>query len=140
MFDANLLARTLHGHLGLLAAAALLHPAIALRPAGLRPGTRWSVVLATTTLTATYAAGWVLYPGYRSDHRRILLHEAFPLAMAFETKEHLAFHALCLAWTGCALVLLTNEARSRHIARLAFGAAAVLTVGVGALGSVVGAS
>ncbi|MDP2305130.1 MAG: hypothetical protein Q8P18_03805 [Pseudomonadota bacterium] len=145
MIDLVTLARTLHGHLGLLAAIALLHPAITLRPArmaqaGLRPGTRWSVALATALVTATVSAGWGLYPGYRAVDKPRLLRGAFEVALLFETKEHLAFYAMVLAWGGCALVFGPAPASSpaaRRIARLFFGASAALAVTVGVLGSVV---
>ena len=141
MIDPVTLARTWHGHLGLLAAIALLHPAITLRgSARLRPGTRWSVAGATALLTATTALGWWLYPGYRAADKPVLLREAFPLAMLFETKEHLAFYALALGWAGCGLALATTETRARRLARFAFGAAALLTVTVGVLGTVVGSA
>ncbi len=147
MIDPVALARTLHGHLGLLAAIALLHPAITLGPGrALRPGTRWSVGLATALVTATVLGGWWLYPGYRAADKPRLLQEAFGVAMLFETKEHLAFYALVLAWGGCALVFGTGSpARpmspaSRRTARLCFGASAGLAVTVGVLGSIVGSA
>lgn len=140
LIDLVAFARTLHGHLGLLAAIALLHPAITLTPARtpggkLRPGTRWSVALAATLVTGTFAAGWVLYPGYRQVDKPRLLQGAFPIAQLFESKEHLAFYAVVLAWGGCALVFAAPSARAA--ARVCFGAAAVLTLLVGVLGSVV---
>lgn len=146
MIDLVAFARTLHGHLGLLAAIALVHPAITLRPprsaaAGLRPGTRWSVALATALVTMTTLGGWVLYPGYRAVDKPRLLQGAFEVAMLFETKEHLAFYALVLAWGGCALVFGPARAvGARRIARLCFGAAAGLAVTVGILGSMVASS
>lgn len=133
----------------MLAAIALLHPAIALRPprtahSGLRAGTRWSVALATGLLTATVLGGWWLYPGYRAADKPRLLRDAFEVALLFETKEHLAFYALVLAWGGCALVLANERGpvspASRRIARLLFGASAALAVTVGVLGSIVGSA
>lgn len=138
MIDLVALARTLHGHCGLLAAVALLHPAITLRgTARLRPGTRWSVVLATALVTLTAAGGWLLYPGYRAGHKQELLRDAFPIAQLFESKEHLAYYAVVLAWTGCVLVWAAPEGGARRLARFAFGASAGLTLVVGVLGSVV---
>ncbi|MES2644864.1 MAG: hypothetical protein V4850_35585 [Myxococcota bacterium] len=143
MIDLVTLARTLHGHLGLLAAIALVHPAITLRPprsaaASLRPGTRWSVALATALVTITTLGGWWLYPGYRVVDKPRLLQGAFEVAMLFETKEHLAFYALVLAWGGCALVF--GPPGGRRVARLCFGASAALAVTVGILGSMVASS
>ncbi|MDP2317664.1 MAG: hypothetical protein Q8P41_32560 [Pseudomonadota bacterium] len=155
MIDLVALARTWHGHVGVLAAIALLHPAITLRPASargaaggsgaavgarLRAGTRWSVALATALVTLTTFAGWWLYPGYRATEKPRLLQEAFPVALLFETKEHLAFYALVLAWAGCALVFGPAGAASRRIARLCFGASAGLVIVVGVLGTVVGSA
>ncbi len=141
MIDLVNLARTFHGHLGLLAAVALLHPAITLRGAArLRPGTRWSVAGATALVTVTGAMGWWLYPGYRAQDKPRLLQEAFPVALAFETKEHLAFYAVVLAWAACGLALGTEGAGPRRAARVAYGVAAALTVAVGVLGSIVGSA
>jgi hypothetical protein len=138
VIDLVALARTLHGHLGLLAAVALLHPAVALRPQGpVRRGTRWSVILATTLLTATVVAGWVLYPGYRRVERPPLFQLAPQVAYLFESKEHLAFFALVLAWAGCALVFVPAEPAARRLARFSFGAAAAISLVVGVLGSIV---
>lgn len=138
MIDPVQLARTLHGHLGLLAAVALLHPALLLPDAApLRRGTRWSTALATALLTATVAAGFGLYPGYRAHDKPLLLIEAFPVAQLFETKEHLAFYALALGWSGCALAFHGHDARARRLARRCFGLAAALAFTVGLLGSVV---
>lgn len=141
MIDPVTLARTWHGHIGLLAAIALLHPAITLRGAArLRPGTRWSVAGATALVTLTTGLGWWLYPGYRSVDKPRLLQDAFAVAQLFETKEHLAFHALALAWAGCGLTLATEGARARRVARVCFAASAGLALLVGALGTIVGSA
>jgi hypothetical protein len=139
MFDPVALARTLHGHAGLLAAVALLHPAITLKPTPLRPGTRWSVALATALLTGTVVAGWALYPEYRRADKPLLLQHQFAVAQLFETKEHLAFFALILGWTGCALVFAA-EGEARRLARMCFGLAAGLVLVIGVLGSLVGSA
>jgi hypothetical protein len=129
------LARTLHGHAGLLAAVALLHPALTLRDdAAMRRGTRWSVALATGLLTVTTLAGWALYAGYRRLDKPVLLRDAPGLALAFETKEHLAYYALALAWAGLGLVWWARRGR---VARLCFAMSSALTLTVGILGSVV---
>jgi len=137
MIDPVALLRTLHGHAGLLAAVALLHPALTLKGPARSKGTRWSLGLSTGLATATVIGGWLLYPGYRDGVKPRLLHEAFPLAMAFETKEHLATFALVLAWTGCGLALGTGDRDAHRPARICYGAASALAFTVGILGSVV---
>jgi hypothetical protein len=138
VFDPVTFARTLHGHCGLLAAIALFHPALTLHgDAPLRRSTRIGVVLATTLLSLTVVGGWLLYPGYREGDKRRLLTDAPVVARLFETKEHLAWYALVLAWAGLLLVLAGT---GRPAARTCFGIAAGLAFLVGMLGSAVGAS
>lgn len=133
------LARTLHGHIGLLAAMSLVHPAVSLRDDGaMRKGTRWSVILATALTTLTIAAGVWLYPTYRSEDKPVLMRGAFEIARLFETKEHLALFVGVLAWAGCALALGVKDPRAGRAARTCFRAAAVLAFVVGGIGSVVG--
>ncbi|MFZ5475482.1 MAG: hypothetical protein ACOZNI_01800 [Myxococcota bacterium] len=136
MIDPVELCRTLHGHVGLLAAVALAHPALTLRDTpGLRRGTRWSVALATALVTVTVVAGWALYGGYRRHDKPAILQEAPAVAALFETKEHLAWYALALSWAGLGLVFWARRPRP---ARLCFAMAAALALAVGILGSVVG--
>lgn len=91
----------LHGHLGWLALALLLHPVITLkRRKGLPVWTRRSAVLAATFLFVPFAMGWAIYPGYRRFIKLDLLRQHPQVAMAFETKEHLAAMALCFAIGG----------------------------------------
>ena len=137
MVDLVTLARTLHGHVGLLAAIALLHPALTLRPGPLRPGTKWSVVLAAALTTGSVGAGFALYGRYRLLDKPLLLEHATRAAGLFETKEHLAFYTWVLAGAGCALVFAASDPASRRLARFAFGAAAALALTVGAIGSFV---
>jgi hypothetical protein len=138
--DLVALARILHGHCGLLASIALFHPAWTLSGAApLRRSTRISVVLATALISVTEVWGWCLYPGYRDGTKRRLLIRAFEMAQLFETKEHLAWFALALAWTG-AVVALRGPVGLRRTARLCFALAAGLALTVGLLGSVVAAS
>lgn len=91
----------LHGHLGLLALAALLHPLITLR---LRPrfsvATLWSAWIGALSLATTFAAGWWIYPDYRQGVKPGLREELPGAMLRFETKEHLAFIATCLALAG----------------------------------------
>ena len=139
MLDAVALLRALHGHIGVLAAAALLHPVLSLPADGpVRRSTRWSALASSTLAVATFGAGWALYPGYRRGTKRQLLDHAPELARAFETKEHLAFYVLVLAVCGVGLVYRTPDRHGLRAARWCYGLAGVLAIGVAILGSVVG--
>jgi len=120
-----LLAR-LHGHLGWLAVALLLHPVVFLgRPGGPRRAAplAWAAV---ALLTLQSALGAAAYPTYRQSPKRALLQHALGAAQAFEVKEHLAFCALALAWGG-ALALRSHPPAARAL--LAGAAACGLAVG-----------
>lgn len=140
MFDLTELLRSLHGHVGVLAAAALAHPAFLLRP-GARPsrGVRLAAGAASTLTLLCFSAGWALYPGYRRSPKPTLLREAPDLARSFETKEHLAFYVLVLALVGAALVLRSPGPGALRAARWCYGVASVLAFVVAGLGSAVGA-
>ena len=100
----------IHGHLAVLALALLLHPVLTLRRRPLLA--RWTVLTAeigAAMLTAAFALGWWLYPTYRVQVKPSLLAGAHSVAMAFETKEHLAFCAVALA-VGGAVALRTSGA------------------------------
>lgn len=100
------LAERLHGHLGWLGLAVLLHPVITLRRRkGLSRGARWSVALAAALMLAPYALGWWIYPTYRAEVKPLLMRESVPWVLAFEAKEHLAFMALALTVGGAGAVL-----------------------------------
>jgi hypothetical protein len=90
-----------HGHLGWLAALALVHPAVLLR----RPRRRALGVAAAATLlaTATAVLGAVLYPSYRVTVKPLVLAAAPLVGTLFERKEHLGVAAVVLAWVGLAL-------------------------------------
>jgi hypothetical protein len=132
----------IHGHLGWLAAIALIHPAVLLRNP--RRRARLSAVLATATTTLTVALGAFIY----GDYSRLLRREIYLASMRhgflFERKEHLAFAAVGLAWAGCALHLGARgddpgaNARARA-AHLAYVGAALLTILVASMGIVVAA-
>ena len=129
-----------HGHLGWLTAAALIHPAIVLRNP--RRRARLSVVLSTLFATVTGALGAYIYADYSRVLRRAIYVASTHYGLLFERKEHLAFAAIGLAWAGCLLHLTARDddpgaphrARAAH---LAFVAAAVLTTVVAALGTAV---
>ena len=111
-----------HGHLGWLAALALLHPAWLLR----RPRRRAlaAALAATLVATATAALGILLYPTYRQSLKPGLLSAAPIAAALFERKEHLGIGALVLAWVGLALHGLWCRDRpgAASLARAAFAA------------------
>ena len=128
----------LHGYMGVLCAVALLHPAILMRRGqALSRGARWSIALTTLSTIAAFGLGIFMYEDYRNQVKRDLFRISSQTGLLFETKEHLAFYALVLAWTGCALVFAAPEDDARRLARLAFGASAALVLAVGAMGSIV---
>lgn len=127
-----------HGHLGWLVAAALIHPAIILRRR--RRRAVLSVTLAAGLATLAGALGAFIYPAYSKLVRRAVYAASMRHGLLFERKEHLAFAAIALAWAGCLLHLSArnNEPRARA-AHLAFVASAILTVLVATMGTVVAA-
>ncbi len=134
------LVERIHGHIGWLAAAALIHPAILLRNP--RRRAPLSAILATTLATLTGVLGATIYPDYSRLLRRAIYLTAPRFGVLFERKEHLAFAAVSLAWAGCLLHLTVRDgahddaslprARAAH---LAYVAAAVLTTVVATLGT-----
>jgi hypothetical protein len=110
-----------HGHLGWLSVAALLHPAIVLRNPNRRA--RLSVALATGFLVATALLGVCIYPQYRDRIKQHIFIELPKLGWMFERKEHLAVGALAFAIVGCvshlALRLALGDEIKRTMARLA---------------------
>jgi hypothetical protein len=131
-----------HGHLGWLAVAALVHPALLLRNP--RRRARLAVIASVSIATATALLGGYLYYFFSHQLRRALYVASPVHGMLFERKEHLAFGALALAWAA-ALVHLFGRgdvedpgflARARFV-HWAFVAAAVLAATVGVLGTVV---
>lgn len=130
-----------HGHLGWLAAAALLHPAIVLRNP--RRRARLSAVLATLTATLSGGLGAFIYTDYSRTLRRAIYVASTRHGLLFERKEHLAFAAIALAWAGCALHLTATREQDpsalprARAAHLAFVASAALTTLVSAFGTVI---
>lgn len=139
VFDVVHLLRGIHGHVGLLAVAALIHPVFTLRGARVSRGARWGAWGATTLAIGAFAAGWALYPGYRSGTKRELLHAAPHLAQAFEVKEHLAFYAVVLSIAGAGLVVGVPNRGGLRAARWCYGLGGALALAVVALGTTVGA-
>jgi len=130
-----------HGHVGWLAAALLVHPAIVLRNRKRRA--HLAVSLATAAVTIAGAGGAWLYVAYRERLRQRIFIDAPAIGWLFERKEHLAFGAVVLAWAGCAAYFATPRARPeaetalRTIAFRAFVASAALATVVAVLGTIV---
>lgn len=112
-FDPLRFLAELHGHLGWLAAAALLHPAILLRDparwvgsaedqARGKPRRRHglAIALACGLVSAAALAGALLYVFYRESVRPALFATTPSIGWMFERKEHLAFGAAAFAWAG----------------------------------------
>lgn len=130
------LVERLHGHLGVLGLAMLLHPVITLpRRPRLTPWTVRTAEIAAAMLTATFALGWWIYPAYRADVKPSLLRDAPFVALRFESKEHLAFCAAALAVGGA--IALRRVGGTRDGRRLAWAlllsawVCGVLTAGLG---------
>jgi hypothetical protein len=133
----------IHGHLGWLAAALLVHPAILLRNRARRA--HLAVAIATGLVTVGAGLGAWLYGAYRVQLKQSMFLHARSYALLFERKEHLAFGSLMFAWAGCiAYFAAFHPAASepvrgslRTIAFRAYLAAAALALLVAALGTVV---
>jgi alpha-beta hydrolase superfamily lysophospholipase len=134
----------LHGHMGWLAAAVLIHPAIVLKR---RVKADFAVGLALAFVTVAGGMGAWLYPAYREKIKQSIFIQDPRIGLLFERKEHLAFGAIALAWVGAIAyvaargqVLNENPAMRdslRRASHVAFVAAAALAVVVAALGTVV---
>jgi hypothetical protein len=126
----------IHGHLGWLAALALVHPAILLRNPKRRA--RLSVVLATVIAIVAGGLGAFIYPSYSRQLRRSMYIASRSYGLLFERKEHLAFLAVGLAIAGCALHLTRGDSLPRaRAAWIAFVASAVLAVVVATMGTLI---
>lgn len=129
---------TFHGYLGVLAVAALLHPAILLRE-GRVPSrrARLSILGATGLAVATFGAGIAIYGSYRRLVKRALFSDSVRAGLTFETKEHLAVVVVSLAVGACVAALVAPRASStlRKASALFFAcsaATALLLVVLGA--------
>jgi hypothetical protein len=133
---------TVHGHFGVLAAVALLHPAIVLRRG--RPLSRggvWSIVLTTTVTVAAFATGVTIYGDYREFVKPELFAQDRAAGLLFESKEHVAFVVVTLA-VAAGVASLVAPRRSPEIRRAAawfYAAAAELCLSTVALGTWVAA-
>lgn len=133
---------SVHGYLGALAFAALLHPAILMRRGQpLSRGVRLAVLGAALTTTSVFALGIFLYGDYRAHLKRSIFERSIAAGLLFETKEHLAFAAVSFAIGGAiAALLASRDAKEiRRAAAIAFAAAALATLLVGAMGTYVAA-
>lgn len=131
---------SVHGHFGVLAAAALLHPAILLRRGlPLSRGARWSVGLTTLVTALAFGLGLGIYEAYRELVKRPLFAFDPEIGLLFETKEHLAWAVVTLALggAGAAFAAGPRDRRLRQSAALAFALAAALCLVVVALGTYV---
>jgi len=132
-----------HGHLGWLAAIALVHPAILLRRT--RRKAHLSVGLGVGIVTTVFVLGVSFYGEYRDRLRQSIFQQAPSIGYLFERKEHLAWGALMLAWTGTAAYVGAHWAPDavrdplRKAAHWAFVAAAALAVSTATLGTIVAA-
>ena len=139
--DPARLAEHVHGHLGWLAAVALVHPAVLLRRT--RRKAHLSVGLALALVTTVFGLGASLYGDYRDRLKQGIFQQAPAIGYLFERKEHLALGALLLAWAGglayagAALVDGGTRESLRRAAHWAFVAAALMALATAALGTVV---
>lgn len=140
--DTLRLVERVHGHLGWLAAALLVHPAIVLRRSR---RAHLAVGLAVGLVTVTASIGVGLYGPYREQLRRAIFSDAPAIGWLFERKEHLAFGALLLAWAGAVAYFAAGraapetQATLRTIAFRAFVGSAALAIVVAVLGTYVAA-
>ena len=142
VLDTVRLTEHIHGHLGWLAAAALVHPAIVLRNRKRRA--HLAVWLSLGLVTLVGAMGAWLYPSYTGKLKQGIFLHAPTIGLLFERKEHLAFAAIGLAWAGAityAVAPRVSEERTRLALRTAafraFVVAAVLAIATATLGTIV---
>jgi hypothetical protein len=139
------IAEHIHGHMGWLSAAALLHPAILLRDP--RRRAKLAVCLAAGFVTATGLLGAWMYPEYRQRLKQSLFIHTPTVGWLFERKEHLAVGVIGFAWIGCLAHLAAHgsadAAEKRTLAVMAhraFVISVVLCVAVACLGVTVAAT
>ena len=132
--DLSRLLAHLHGHLGILAVALLLHPVVALRREVPRGRVLYSVVPALVITSAAAILGMTSYADYRAEVQVAMYRTARPLAIMFERKEHFGFAATAFVWCGGLLLVAGRENSHRRAARIAFSVA----FGFAALAGVIG--
>lgn len=127
-----------HGQLGILAVAALVHPAILLRRGKvLSRGAKLAIVLATMLVVVAFGSGVFIYDDYRELVKRDLFKASPTAGLLFETKEHLGYGAMALAVGAavCALAAPRKAIELRRLSAIAFAGSAALTLAVGVLGN-----
>ena len=144
VLDLVRLAEYIHGHLGWMSVAVLIHPAIVLWR---KPRADWAVGLAVAFPTLFSALSVWLYGPYREKIKQSLFIASPKMGFFFERKEHLAFGAIALAWVG-ALAYFAGRVPSAELApsmrdslrqasRTAFTASAALALAAAVFGTVV---
>lgn len=131
---------SVHGHLGVLAAAACLHPAILLwRGSALSFGRKWAIGLSIAFTVLVFGSGLFLYGSYRALLKVALFRESFATGMLFETKEHTVFAilSLVLGAGACALLAPPTGRELRRLAAAQFALAFALCVFAACIGSYV---
>jgi hypothetical protein len=129
------LLEAIHGHIGVLAMAALFHPTLLLWSGKPLSRNAKIALAASLTLVATaFTLGLTIYPAYREEVKPELFQTNVLAGVLFDTKEHLAWIALVGAvGAGIAgLVAPPKAAQVRRIAgRVFLGAAIACTLVVG---------
>jgi len=130
----------IHGHLGWLAAASLMHPAVLLRRT--KRSAHLSVGFAVGLVTVAGALGVALYGPYRDMLKQPIFASAPAVGYIFERKEHLAFGAILFAWAGTVAYVGASPGSGlreplRRAAHWAFVAAAGLALLSAAIGTIV---
>lgn len=129
---------SVHGHLGVLAVVALVHPAILLRRGRpLSRGARLSVWLTTCACVAAFGLGVGIYGDYRALVKADLFRASARAGFLFETKEHLAFATLAFALcAGASALLAPPEAHDvRRLSAVLYAVATILCLVVASLGT-----
>ncbi|UJR82443.1 hypothetical protein [Sandaracinus amylolyticus] len=136
------LLESVHGHVGVLALALLIHPAVRLwRGAPLARGSRWAIALSAIATALAFALGLVIYGPYRTLVKRDLFVADARAGWLFETKEHLGYVAVALALGATALALLAppRAAPLRRAAARMYVGAALAALGAASIGTWVAA-
>jgi hypothetical protein len=109
----------IHGHVGVLAMIALLHPALMLwsgKP--LSRNGKLALLASIALVVLAFALGLTIYPEYREEVRPDLFRASERAGFAFETKEHLAWIAMIGA-IGAGVAALAAPPKARQVRRIA---------------------
>lgn len=132
------LLESIHGHLGVLAVAALIHPALLLwKGKPLSRNARIALSASVALTAGAFVMGLAIYGDYRIHVKPELFRIDADVGMLFETKEHLAWATVAAALgAGVAgLVAPPKAVQVRRIAGRVFAGAALMCAGVVALGT-----